>query len=75
MKRVSSQITATRPARFIQCRPGSRTGLPLIFAESLPKAITDPENVTAADQHADVNLRLVDGALHTLEMRGRRRSM
>ena len=31
----------------MKCRPGSSTGLPLIFADSLPNAITDPEKVTA----------------------------
>ena len=30
-----------------QCRPGRSIGLPLILPESLPKAITEPENVTA----------------------------
>ena len=30
-----------------KCRPGSSTGLPVIRADSLPKAITEPENVTA----------------------------
>ena len=47
MKRQANQTTTSRPARFIQCRPGSSIGLPLILAESLPKAITDPEKVTA----------------------------
>ena len=46
-KRAHSQITTSRPARLIQCRPGSSSGLPLILAESLPKAITEPEKVTA----------------------------
>ena len=40
-------MTASSPARLSKCRPGSSTGLPVILADSLPKAITDPENVTA----------------------------
>jgi hypothetical protein len=47
MKRAPNQSTMSSPARFIQWRPGISTGLPLIFAESLPNAITEPENVTA----------------------------
>ena len=46
-KRPHSQTTMIRPARLIKCRPGISIGLPLIRAESLPKAITEPENVTA----------------------------
>ena len=44
---MHSQITAIRPARLSQCRPGSSIGLPPILAESLPNAITEPEKVTA----------------------------
>ncbi len=40
-------MTSSSPARLSRCRPGSSIGLPLILAESLPKAITEPENVTA----------------------------
>ena len=40
-------MTASSPARLSQCRAGSSSGLPLIRAESLPKAITEPEKVTA----------------------------
>ena len=47
MKRQPNQITTSRPIRLIQWRPGSSIGLPLILAESLPKAITEPEKVTA----------------------------
>jgi hypothetical protein len=46
-KRVPSHTTSSRPARLIQCRPGISSGLPPIFAESLPKAMMEPENVTA----------------------------
>jgi hypothetical protein len=42
-----NQTTTSRPARFIQCRPGSSSGLPPILPDSLPNAITEPENVTA----------------------------
>ena len=42
-----NQITTKRPARLSQCRPGSSSGLPPILAESLPKAISEPEKVTA----------------------------
>ena len=42
-----NQITASRPARLSQCRPGSSIGLPPILPDSLPNAITEPENVTA----------------------------
>ena len=42
-----NQITSSRPARFIQCRPGSSIGLPPILPDSLPKAITEPEKVMA----------------------------
>jgi hypothetical protein len=34
-------------ARFSQCRPGSSSGLPPILPDSLPKAMIDPEKVTA----------------------------
>ena len=40
-------ITAIRPARFIQWRPGSSIGLPPMRPDSLPNATTEPENVTA----------------------------
>jgi hypothetical protein len=36
-----------------QCRPGSSTGLPVMRAESLPNAITEPERGDGADQHAE----------------------
>ncbi len=42
-----NQSTTTRPARLIQWRAGRSRGLPPILPESLPKAITEPENVTA----------------------------
>ncbi len=45
--RDPNQITPTSPARFSQWRAGSSRGLPLIRAESLPNAITDPDSVTA----------------------------
>ena len=47
MKLPPNQITTSRPARLSQWRPGSSIGLPLILPESLPKAITEPEKVTA----------------------------
>ena len=33
--------------RFSQCRAGSSMGLPPMRPDSLPKAITEPEKVTA----------------------------
>ncbi len=42
-----NQITASSPARLSQCRAGSSIGLPPILPDSLPKAMTEPENVTA----------------------------
>ena len=42
-----NQITTSRPARLSQWRAGSSSGLPPILPESLPKAITEPEKVTA----------------------------
>ena len=47
MNQPPHQITTSRPTRLIQWRPGSSTGLPLIRAESLPKAMIEPEKVTA----------------------------
>ena len=47
MKRQPNQTTTSSPMRLSQWRPGSSIGLPLILAESLPKAITEPEKVTA----------------------------
>ena len=47
MKTPPSQITINSPAKFITCRPGRITGLPLILPASLPKAINEPEKVTA----------------------------
>ena len=44
---MPNQITATSPARLSRCRPGSSIGLPPILPDSLPNAMTDPENVTA----------------------------
>jgi hypothetical protein len=44
---VPAQRTTMRPARLIQWRPGSSMGLPPIFADSLPNAMSEPENVTA----------------------------
>ena len=46
-KAPPNQITASRPARFSQCRAGSSSGLPPIFPDSLPKAMIEPENVMA----------------------------
>ena len=42
-----SQIEAMSNPRFIQWRAGSRSGLPEILPLSLPKAMTEPEKVTA----------------------------
>ena len=42
-----NQITPSSPARLSQCRAGSSSGLPPILPESLPNAMTEPENVTA----------------------------
>ena len=42
-----NQITTSRPARFSQWRAGSSSGLPPMRPESLPKAMMEPENVTA----------------------------
>ena len=44
---LPTPITASSPMRFIQCRAGNRSGLPPIFPDNLPNAMTDPENVTA----------------------------
>ena len=38
---------ASRPARLSQWRAGSSSGLPPILPDSLPNAMTEPENVTA----------------------------
>ena len=42
-----NQITPSSPARLSQWRAGSSSGLPPILPDSLPKAMTEPENVTA----------------------------
>ena len=42
-----NQMTISSPARLSQCRPGSSSGLPPILPDSLPKAMTEPEKVTA----------------------------
>ncbi len=41
------QTMTTRPRRLIQWRAGSSRGLPPILPESLPKATSEPEKVTA----------------------------
>ncbi len=46
-KAAPNQITASSPARLSQWRAGSSIGLPPILPDSLPKAITEPEKVTA----------------------------
>ncbi len=46
-KTQPNTITAIRPARLIQWRAGSSSGLPPILPESLPKATIEPEKVTA----------------------------
>ena len=48
------------PTRLSQWRAGSSSGLPPIFADSLPNAITEPGERDRADQHAEVDLDLVD---------------
>ena len=40
-------IIATASSRFTQCCPGNTTDALRIFPDSLPNAITDPENVMA----------------------------
>jgi hypothetical protein len=47
MNQAPHQMTTSRPARLSQWRAGSSTGFPLILAESLPKAMSEPEKVTA----------------------------
>ena len=42
-----NQMTTSSPARLSQCRPGSSSGLPPILPDSLPKAMIEPEKVTA----------------------------
>ncbi len=42
-----NQMTISNPARLSQCRPGSSSGLPPILPDSLPKAMIEPEKVTA----------------------------
>ncbi len=42
-----NQMTISNPARLSQCRAGSISGLPPILPDSLPKAMTEPEKVTA----------------------------
>ncbi len=41
------QIQPSRMSRLSQCRAGRISGLPLILPDSLPNAMTEPENVTA----------------------------
>ena len=47
MNHLPKTMAPTSSAKFNKCRAGSNTGLPLIFADNLPKAITEPEKVTA----------------------------
>ena len=47
MNSPPNQITTSSPTRLSKWRPGSSSGLPPILPLSLPKAITEPENVTA----------------------------
>src|SRR5215813_6302080 len=66
---TTNTIIATKSAMLMTCRAGNRIGAPLIRAESLRKAITDPVKVMAPiATPIDISTRLDLWMLPTVPM-------